>query len=273
MRTTRQIESPAQTKKPLSILAQLAHKRENPKEGKASFVKTAKLALIFCYEPANKGSIAALSCALERETLDVQLALYSTDFDGAVKACQLAKSEAPTIILSLSFMSTQKVRVAELLRSLCTEKRPQDLLVVDGPHPSADIPGVLSMGADIVFFGEAELSFPSFVKACLEQRDYLKTPGIAFLSDERIVCNPAPPLISLDISHTASHTPRIIAPLELTRGCLFRCRYCYTPHLHGSTMRHRSQADVLAKLPHYPNFLTFLSPNALAYGARHRLYA
>lgn len=233
-------------------------------------MKTATRALIFCYEPENKASIAALSCALERESLDARLMLYSSDFSCGAEAYHLARSENAAIIFCISSMTAQKERVAKLLRTLRAEKRPHDLLVAGGPHPSADIAGMLSMGADIVFVGEAELSFPFFVRTYLEQRDYLKTPGIAFFSDRRMVCNPRPAPISLDTSHTVSRKPRIIAPLELSRGCFFRCRYCYTPHLHGFTMRHRSQADVIAQLPYYRNFLTLLSPNALAYGASRR---
>jgi B12-binding domain/radical SAM domain protein len=231
---------------------------------------TEKPALIFCYESANKTSIAALSCALAKEALDTELTLYSASFSNARRLYHLAMRSSPALIICLSFMTAQERRVAELLRTLRSEKRPQDLLIAGGSHPSANISETLAMGADIVFYGEAELSFPFFIRAYLEQGDYRKMPGIAFLSGGRVVLNASPPRILLDMSHTVSRIPRIIAPLELSRGCFFRCRYCYTPMLHGSVMRHRSSEDIAAQLVHYPRYLTFLSPNALAYGATRR---
>jgi B12-binding domain/radical SAM domain protein len=63
----------------------------------------------------------------------------------------------------------------------------------------------------------------------------------------------------------------IVGPIEVTRGCPFRCRFCATPFLTGGVVRHRSVEAVvrwltLAVQKRGFRRTWFLSPNALCYG-------
>ena len=59
---------------------------------------------------------------------------------------------------------------------------------------------------------------------------------------------------------------RILAPIEISRGCPWGCTYCQTPRLFGSCMRHRS-IPIIAKYARRHKDIRFTSPNSLAYGS------
>ncbi|MEZ5334950.1 MAG: radical SAM protein [Methanolobus sp.] len=42
-----------------------------------------------------------------------------------------------------------------------------------------------------------------------------------------------------------------MSPLEISRGCPFRCRYCQTPRLFGNKMRHRSIDSIVKYAKYY----------------------
>ena len=59
---------------------------------------------------------------------------------------------------------------------------------------------------------------------------------------------------------------RILAPIEISRGCPWGCAYCQTPRLFGHCMRHRS-IPVIARYARRHKDIRFTSPNSLAYGS------
>ena len=60
-------------------------------------------------------------------------------------------------------------------------------------------------------------------------------------------------------------------PIEITRGCIYACRFCQTPYFAGAAFRHRSVANIR----HWVRYLVgrgfrdfrFLTPTSLSYGA------
>ncbi len=63
---------------------------------------------------------------------------------------------------------------------------------------------------------------------------------------------------------------KILAPLEISRGCPWGCTYCQTPRLFGSGMRHRS-ISIITKYARRHKDIRFTSPNSLAYGSDGRV--
>ncbi|MCL2142162.1 MAG: TIGR04013 family B12-binding domain/radical SAM domain-containing protein, partial [Methanimicrococcus sp.] len=55
-------------------------------------------------------------------------------------------------------------------------------------------------------------------------------------------------------------------PLEISRGCPHRCKFCQTPQLFGHQMRHRSVSEIVKYAAYYDD-LRFISSNAFAYGS------
>lgn len=77
--------------------------------------------------------------------------------------------------------------------------------------------------------------------------------------------------IELDDFPPFSVRQRMFGPIELTRGCIWACRFCQTPSLHRACFRHRSVPEVRrwvrqirkAKL----RDVRFITPSALSYGS------
>jgi len=62
----------------------------------------------------------------------------------------------------------------------------------------------------------------------------------------------------------------VLAPLEISRGCPWKCAYCQTPRLFGHQMRHRSVPTITRYARRLKDIRT-TSPNSLAYGSDGRV--
>ena len=146
------------------------------------------------------------------------------------------------------------------------------MLIAGGPHSAGDPLGTLKMGFDIVVRGEGEEAFPNIIKKILSNDDYALLRGIAFSHNGKYVSNL--PSKKIDINH---YPPFAIkhnkfGPIEISRGCPWTCRYCQTPFLFGTKVRHRSVSNVckwiktMKKIS--PLDIRFISPNAFMYGSK-----
>ena len=126
------------------------------------------------------------------------------------------------------------------------------------PEPMAEF-------VDAFVIGEGEETLPQLIGAIENGEDMRNVPGIAYKSEGsgRIVFTEKRDPANLD-----SYPPfgKILAPLEISRGCPWGCTYCQTPRLFGSMMRHRS-ISVITKYACRHKDIRFTSPNSLAYGS------
>ncbi|MHA1339988.1 MAG: TIGR04013 family B12-binding domain/radical SAM domain-containing protein [Promethearchaeota archaeon] len=78
-------------------------------------------------------------------------------------------------------------------------------------------------------------------------------------------------LINLDEICPYSEKFRIFSPIEISRGCPFRCKFCQTGNFYNS-MRHASIDVIIKWIKHAVkikyNRVWFLSPNSFAYGSK-----
>ncbi len=143
------------------------------------------------------------------------------------------------------------------------KKVSQDILVVlGGPHvflfPEESI---ASCHVDALCLGEAEYSFPEFLK-CIEQNHPFDTvPGIVYKRQGQILYTGAPHLLdNLDqLPFPARHLVpykkyysvlakgQFLTTMMTSRGCPARCIFCDRPHL-GKTFRARSASNVVDEI-------------------------
>ena len=83
-------------------------------------------------------------------------------------------------------------------------------------------------------------------------------------SGSELTLTPARPHVNLDV-YPCFDPKKLRAPIEISRGCPWGCRYCQTPRLFGRELRHRS-IEVILKNARYYNDLRFIASNAFAYG-------
>ena len=194
----------------------------------------------FRYHPKNSYSIAAL------------LPLVEAD---------LARQPKDGIML-YSFATAQAKEVyAEVDRARAFGAA-QAVYIAGGPHPSA-LPEEALQHFDFVVIGEGEESLPQLIRALESDSDPAAVKGIAFKRQGRVLFTGNREPVDLDLYPPFS---RILAPIEISRGCPWGCTYCQTPRLFGFCMRHRS-IEVIERYARRHKDIRFTSPNALAYGS------
>ena len=194
----------------------------------------------FRYHPKNSYSIAAL------------LPLVEAD---------LARQPKDGIML-YSFATAQAKEVyAEVDRARAFGAA-QAVYIAGGPHPSA-LPEEALQHFDFVVIGEGEESLPQLIRALESGSDPAAVKGIAFKRQGRVLFTGSREPVDLDLYPPFS---RILAPIEISRGCPWGCTYCQTPRLFGFCMRHRS-IEVIERYARRHKDIRFTSPNALAYGS------
>jgi radical SAM superfamily enzyme YgiQ (UPF0313 family) len=115
---------------------------------------------------------------------------------------------------------------------------------------------------DIVAMGEGEASFPPLVDALDRGEDWSRLEGLCFRRNGEVVKNPLPPVPELDeipplpyglfdlekykISPLRTAGPSL--PMVSSRGCRFRCAYCYIAEFQQRKWRGLSPPRVVAEM-------------------------
>jgi B12-binding domain/radical SAM domain protein len=140
------------------------------------------------------------------------------------------------------------------------------IFIAGGPHPSG-VPEETLEYFDYVVLGEGEETLPELVKVLQEGKDPEKVKGIAYRDSGtgKVVITPKRPYVNLD-TYPCFNPEKLRAPIEISRGCPWGCKYCQTPRLFGKEIRHRSIDSILRNARYY-NDLRFIASNAFAYGS------
>lgn len=165
-------------------------------------------------------------------------------------------------IMIYSFTTRQAAKVFREVKSAGTDS----IFIAGGPHPSGAPEETLEYFNYIVI-GEGEETLPELVKVIQERENPGKVFGIAFRDPRtnKVVITPKRPYVDLD-SYPCFDPEKLRAPIEISRGCPWGCKYCQTPRLFGKEVRHRS-IDSIVKNAEYYNDLRFIASNALGYGS------
>jgi len=229
-----------------------------------------EIGLLIARDKTSHNSWVALLGALERERLAGECRIVLSSWDEIVGDYEKLAGETTCCLVCFSLMSSDVGWFAQTASRLRPVLRGGDLIVAGGPHPTAAGGQTLSLGADVVFRGEADVSFPKFIGALAGGGDWRETPGIAFRRGSRVVGNPPPEPIALDRVRSYFRPLGLLGAVELTRGCPSTCRFCQTPWLWGRRPRHRSPQSVLDEMANFRSFVKILSPNAFGYLAERR---
>lgn len=165
-------------------------------------------------------------------------------------------------IMIYSFTTRQAAKVFLEVKNAGTDS----IFIAGGPHPSGAPEETLEY-FDYVVIGEGEETLPELVRTIQERGDPRKVPGIAYKNAEtgKVAITPKRPYANLD-SYPCFDPHKLRAPIEISRGCPWGCKYCQTPRLFGREVRHRS-IDSIVKNAGYYNDLRFIASNAFGYGS------
>jgi B12-binding domain/radical SAM domain protein len=177
----------------------------------------------------------------------------------SLRAAALAAVEHnPRSIIALSIMTCQFEEMTRLIRQLRSDCGSSIIILAGGPHVTALPQEALDAGIDVVFRGEADLTFPNALRSIAEGRQL----GNVQSSPNRV-----------DIDSVVSISPKrgMFGPIEITRGCAFACNYCQTSRIFGTTLRHRSIRNIVRQAESLQSgnrkVVRVLSPNAFSYGS------
>jgi B12-binding domain/radical SAM domain protein len=207
-----------------------------------------RVQVILFYDKRNLGSLNALCGAFEAaglaELADLHLVRDREELVGRV----LATRDAPTLV-GISFATPQLWDIQDLLVALAG-RPPGVVLVAGGPHPTAMPEQTRAMGFDVVVAGAGEQAFVELVQ------------GITGASPIRPISSFFP---------SVAPTLGAVGPVEITRGCPFRCGYCQTPRIFPGPARHVPIDHIVSQLAaqraHRVRDFRFVAPNAFGYGA------
>lgn len=159
-----------------------------------------------------------------------------------------------------SFMTPHLPLVAGELQALAAAAeadRCRPLFAAGGPHASGDPESARVVGFTVLFVGPGEDTFPAFGRELAAGRR--PEAGTVYQAQEADELERG-----LPISHRFAGLP----PLEIMRGCNWRCRYCQTG---GRAPQYRSLDSIRQYLTELKRRgfrrVSFISPSALQYGA------
>lgn len=135
------------------------------------------------------------------------------------------------------FVSAMRIQDESMQRVIRQCKRLGKRVIVGGPYVSST--PEQAADADHVFVGEAEATFPEFV------RDFTAgAPKRLYEAAERpdVTTSPVPEF------HLAPLQQYLAIPLQYSRGCPFRCEFCDIIELYGRVPRTKTNEQVLAEL-------------------------
>ncbi|OZV74297.1 B12-binding domain/radical SAM domain-containing protein [Micromonospora echinospora] len=142
--------------------------------------------------------------------------------------------------------------------------------VAGGVHATAEPVQTLDAGWDVAAVGEGETTLLRLVDAA---GDPTGIPGLAYRdATGAIVRTRRPERRPLDEFRGFSLRWHRFNALEITRGCVFSCRFCQTPFMFSAKFRHRSVANVRwhvdAMRERGLRDVRFITPTALSYGSQ-----
>jgi B12-binding domain/radical SAM domain protein len=228
--------------------------------------------LIFYYHRLNRYSFNALAGALDS---DAELAEWPISLAKTAAELQATAATAWSkhghLVVALSVLTPQLEDVLELVRRLRSAYGSDITILAGGPHATADSTELLMSGVDIVFRGEAEVSFQKVLRRLAQGLECEDIAGTAVRRGSQIIV--APRARPVDLDSFASFSPRrgMLGPIEITRGCPFACSYCQTSHIFGTQPRHRSVSAIVRQAAMLCSrgraVIRLLSPNAFSYGS------
>jgi len=218
-------------------------------------------AVLLYLDRKNWYSLVPLVNSLDESPVGAEIIPSTSILQGLREACRRYEP----VICCISFFTTQLPRVIEQIAQIRSEFGEKVTLVAGGPHATGSPRETVKMGFDVVVKGEGELVLPGLVRDLIAPASGSRHTGKVV---EGI------PLSDLDSFSPVSIKRGLLPPIEITRGCLFRCKFCSVPCVLGR-VRHRSIESVvetgrrLVRLVSRWDF-RFISSNSLGYGSYSR---
>lgn len=187
-------------------------------------------------------------------------------------ATRAALERGERTLVAWSFYSPSFAECAEELAWLREKLGANWTALAGGVHATAEPLATLRAGFDFVAVGEGEHVVRDLARALVDGAPLAGVRGLARLEAGELVRGArAAPVAELDEFAPFDPARRRFGPIEITRGCIYACKFCQTPFLAKARFRHRSSANIA----HWAGEIAraglrdvrFVSPTSLSYGS------
>jgi len=229
------------------------------------------ISIIIRYRKAVSYGHHVLLGALETLSADVSYEVrFATSAAAVVEEIKKALPTAHRVLVLWSFYSPDALEMAAELQRIRAEiDDPAVTHIAGGVHATAEPVQVLDAGWDIAAVGEGETTFLRLVAAGGEPAGI---PGLVYRDEAGgLVRTGRAERRELDAYPAFSVRWRRFNPIEITRGCVYACRFCQTPFMFSAKFRHRSVENVKRHVEqmvaHGRRDVRFITPTSLSYGS------
>lgn len=232
------------------------------------------LTIVLDYQRTAKTAFNVLAGTLSEcpETASVPIAFVGRAHDVSA-AVERALETSERVLALWSFYSPEAAPVAARLAAVRERVRDSRVLhVAGGVHATAEPRATLEAGWDLAAVGEGERTVLALVRALLAGEDPRARRGIASLEGGVLRAHGKGESVALDDFPPFALAHGKIGPIEITRGCIYACKFCQTPSMNKARFRHRS----LENVKHWVGEMKkrrvrdyrFITPTSLSYGTR-----
>lgn len=226
------------------------------------------LVLILRYRKAVTYGHHVLLAALEEHgTSTAYEVVFAESAAATVTAIQEARAER--VLVLWSFYSPDAIAMAEELASI-KEQAPGAVHVAGGVHATAEPVRTLDAGWDIAAVGEGESTLLSLVDSAGDPKGI---QGLVYRDAQGTLHRTGKAHREpLGTFRAFPLTYKRMNPIEITRGCVYACRFCQTPFMFSARFRHRSVENVRWHVDRMREAgkrdVRFITPTSLSYGSQ-----
>lgn len=228
--------------------------------------------VVFTYWKAARYAVNVLAGALDAAAPQAAL-VFARDRDAFARAVREGAAAGEAVVGAWSFYSAgfreAAAELAAVRAALGGLAVPQ---VAGGVHASAEPEATLRAGFDFAAVGEGERTLVELCRRAAAGEPFAGLRGLAWLEGGALRTAGRGEAGELDPWPPFSPRHARIGPIEITRGCVYACRFCQTPFQNRARFRHRSVGEVARWARVFPERglrdLRFLTPTALSYGAQ-----
>ncbi len=230
---------------------------------------------VMSYQYPGRYAFNVLAGALESDRAPPGVkSYYARDRQHLLTMVKARLAAGDTVVAGWSFYSPSFPPAAEELAWLRAElgaAAGQVLTVVGGVHATAEPEATLRAGFDLVAVGEGEQLLLDLLGRVQRGEDPAAVRGVARLVGGKLVSNGKAEGVDLNQFPPFAAKDRRHGAIEITRGCIYACRFCQTPYMNRARFRHRSVENtvhwvkVLAAA--YKRDVRFISPTSFSYGS------
>ena len=231
------------------------------------------VAVVFNYQQTGKYALNVIAGSIMTQQKLRDIPIYFAKNRAELKSQLVhAKQRAHKVVVAWSFYSPQFFNIKTELADITTNiTEPSIIHLAGGVHASAEPLQTLRAGFQYVAIGEGEKIITDFLSALVMGGDPKSVRGIAYLDGTVLVKNGRGKTINLNDYPPYASRFRKFGPIEITRGCIYACKFCQTPYFNKAIFRHRTIENIC----HYVRIMTacglrdyrFLTPTSMSYGS------